>query len=325
MLFEPTFQLNIIPENVFPAQIAHIEEELEKYSSKGSFASFDGCTISYEYFCTKDNHASIILLHGFTEFYKKLYEMTWYFLNMGYNVFLYDQRGHGLSGRTCEQFSTTHVNDFNDYIKDLEIFIEQIVTPASKGCPIHLLGHSMGGAVATMFLINNSHKVDKVILSSPMICPKTHGVPPFVVDLVAKHFGKKDGWKARFPHCKDFNPNVNFNNSSDSSKARFEHNLNLRIENEEYQNSSFTNGWIHEALKVKNYILNSKYIRKIKNKTLIISAPNDNVVYSSLHQKLATLIPDCTLISVPGAKHTLYTGTETLLSCFYQNVFNFLQ
>lgn len=325
MLFNPTLKLDIIREDDFSTQIAHIEDELSKYSTVGEFASFDGCSISYEYFCVNNSKASIILLHGFTEFYKKLYEMTWYFLNMGYNVFLYDQRGHGYSGRSNNLLSTTHVDTFEDYAKDLDIFVDQIVTPNSEGKPIHILGHSMGGAVVTMFITNNSHKVDKVILSSPMICPKTHGFPPFLVNMVATRYGKKDGWSKRFPHSSDFSPNVNFNTSSDSSKARFEHNLNLRINDEHYQNSSFTNGWIHEALKVKKSILNPDNIMKIKNKTLIISAENDKVVYSSLHKKLAKKMADCTLVSLPGAKHTVYTASEPLLSSFYETIFSFLQ
>ena len=325
MLFNPTLKLDIIREDDFSAQIAHIEDELSKYSTAGEFASFDGCSISYEYFNADNSKASIVLLHGFTEFYKKLYEMAWYFLHMGYNVFLYDQRGHGLSGRSNKLLSTTHVDTFDDYVKDLELFMDKIVVPNSEDKPVHILGHSMGGAVVTMFLMNNTHKVDRVILSSPMICPKTHGFPNFLVDMIAVRYGKKEGWSKRFPHSSDFNPNPNFYNSSDSSKARFEHNLKHRIENEHYQNSSFTNGWIHQALKIKKHILNPKNIAKIKNKTLLISAQDDKVVYSSLHMKLAKKMSDCTLISIPGAKHTVYTATEPLLKMFYDTLFEFLK
>lgn len=325
MLFRPTNTYSIISEENFSQEILNVEKKLSEYAITGTFNSFDNHTIAYEYFLVENPKASVILLHGFTEFYKKLYEMTWYFLNMGYNVFLYDQRDHGLSERSCADTSITHIDDFNNYVLDLECFVNQIVSPNSKKLPIHIMGHSMGGAVTALYLMRNNNPIEKAILSSPMISPKTHGFPSFLVNFVAKKYGKREGFNAIFPHSKPFNPNPDFVQSSDASAARFFHNLDYRLKNPCYQNSAFSNGWIREALKVKGYILKKKNLAKIKTRTLIISAENDKVVHQELHYKLAKKLKTSTIVTMPGAKHTVYTASGPELENFYKTVFNFVE
>lgn len=324
MLFKPTHQLHILSEDEFSAEIAVIEDNLSQIATKGEIASFDGCKLAYEYFLTDNAIGSIVLIHGFTEFYKKLYEMTWYFLNMGYNVFLYDQRGHGLSQRDVDNPVLTHVNDFNDYVMDLGHIIDNIVIPNSANLPVFLMGHSMGGAVASIYLSKNSDKITRAILSSPMVCPKTHGIPTIFVKNLSRIHGRKNGWKSRFCYSSDFNPNPSFEYSSDSSPARFKHNLDYRINNSHYQNSSFTNRWMYEALRVKKIMMNPRITGKITTEVLIFSAQNDKVVHTVPHKRLAKLLPKCTLITLPHAKHTLYTGSYPMLEHFYTTVFDFL-
>lgn len=323
MLFKPTNNYHILTEDEFSDEITVIEKELQNYSTSGKISSFDGCKLAYEYFEADNSIGSIILIHGFTEFYKKFYEMAWYFLNMGYSVFLYDQRGHGLSDRQVDNPQLTHINDFNDYVKDLDCIINNIVVPASADKPIYIFAHSMGGAVASMYLSENSGKIKRAILSSPMVCPKTHGIPGGMVKLISKRYAKKDGWEARFRHSGDFNPNPDFIRSSDSSLARFKHNLDFRIQHDYYQNSSFSNRWMYEALKVKKILLNSHYAKKIKTDVLIFSASKDRVVHTAPQRRLAKKLPHCTLVTIPGAKHTVYTGSGPMLDYFYETVISF--
>ncbi len=325
MLFNPTYKLNILGEDEFSDEICAIEHDLEKYAVTGCLKSFDGSEIAYEYFLADKSKASIVLIHGFTEFYKKLYEMTWYFLNMGYNVFLYDQRGHGLSHREVDNLQLTHINNFDDYVKDLEYVIDNIVKKAAPASPIYLFGHSMGGAVASLYLEKHGNEIERTILSSPMVCPKTHGIPGGFVKKAAASYAKKEGWNARFHQSADFNPNPSFNHSSDASLARFKHNLDYRINDEHYQTSSFTNKWMCEALDVRKRLLNRKTMGKIQTKILIISAENDRVVHTRPHHTLSGILPNSTLIVMPGAKHTVYTASEPLLHSFYETVFDFLK
>lgn len=325
MFFEPSNQLNIISEEEFPEKILEIEKILSECGVTGTITSFDGTILAYEYFTVENSRGSVVLIHGFTEFYKKMYEMAWYLLNMGYNVFMYDQRGHGHSSRKVENLYLTHVDNFNEYRKDLDYIINKVVIPAAPDKTIHLIGHSMGGAVAALYLKDNGNKIGRVVLSSPMISPKTHSVPGTVVRLVSAFYARIYGWKSRFAHsATTFNPNPNFHFSSDSSYARFRHNMDLRNDDLYYQNSNFTNRWIHEAMKVKKHLLSNNFVRKIENEILIISAEKDFVVHTRPQRRFAKMLPHCKMITVPGSKHTIYSGKEPMLKFFYTNVIEFL-
>ena len=323
MLFKPTHKYHIFTEEEFSHEISAIEQELHKYSVSGKIKSFDGCELAYEYFPVKNSIGSVVLIHGFTEFYKKFYEMTWYFINMGYSVFLYDQRGHGLSGREVDNLQLTHVKDFNDYVKDLDCIIEQLVVPNSGNSPIYLMGHSMGGAVAAIYLLQNSSRITRAILSSPMIYPRTHGIPGGLVRIVSVIQGIKKGWNSRFKYSSEFNFHPDYNNGSDSSPSRFRHNLDYRINNEFYRNSSFSNRWIYEALKVRRIIFGSHSLKDVSTELMIISAGNDHVVYTGPHKRLSRKLPHCTLVTLPESKHTVYTCQGPVLDYFYETVFKF--
>ena len=67
---------------------------------------------------------TVIIVHGFTESAEKYREFAYYLLNFGYDVVLYDQRGHGLSSRDVEDMQLTHIDKFETYVSDLGAVVE---------------------------------------------------------------------------------------------------------------------------------------------------------------------------------------------------------
>lgn len=77
----------------------------------------------------------------------------------GYDVYLYDQVGSGLSDRLPKPKDYS----FNRHLDDLnEIFKSHI-----KSNRIILIGHSYGGILATHYSANHPESIEKLILSSP--------------------------------------------------------------------------------------------------------------------------------------------------------------
>ncbi len=77
----------------------------------------------------------------------------------GYDDYLYDQIGSGLSDRLAKPKDYSfdrHLNDLAEII-DHQIRTDKVI----------LIGHSYGGILATHFTANHPGKVDKLILSSP--------------------------------------------------------------------------------------------------------------------------------------------------------------
>ena len=68
MYFTPNKDFKICPDEEYPDFIARITPVLEDNSETGDFESFDGLKLRYRFFKVTDAKASIVILHGVTEF-----------------------------------------------------------------------------------------------------------------------------------------------------------------------------------------------------------------------------------------------------------------
>ncbi len=314
----------VFREEEFPEKIKEISALLGAKRQEGSLSSHDGCAIHYEYYLAQNPKGAVVIVHGFTEFARKYEELTWYFLSRGYHVFLHDLRGHGHSQRQVPELSWTHVEAFEDYVGDLEAYLEEIIRPRCRALPVYLFGHSMGGTLVSAYLLKHPEEFSKAVLSSPMVLPITP-VPAWFLRLYVKRYGKKEGWRARFRHSSDFDPNPAFEGSSDTSPNRFRRHIELRLSDPHYQNSVSTNGWMYQALRMEKELLNRKKAGKVTTSVLLIQAGKDTVVCPKGQEKLAKLLPNCRLERFPDAKHTVYNADEAVLGAYVDLLFEFLE
>lgn len=314
MNFIPDYKLEIIKEEDFETSIKEVEERLSECKNSGYFDSFDGKKMYYEYFSAEKAKASIVIVHGLSEFSKKFHEAAYYFLNQGYNVFIYDQRGHGLSFRMTEQIDLIHVDSFYDYAKDLDAFIENVVMPTNPGT-LYIYSHSMGGAVTTLYLAKNHSRVKKALLSAPLFDPVvTHGVSDRVAKMgvfMAKLFC---GGKKKFFGSKEFNPEVKYNGEADASKARFDYNMDLRRNNPCYQSTPMSLSWTYGSLTICSKLLNKKITEGIKTPMLILSAENDSVVKIEPQFEFASKCDMCEIVTIKNASHAMLAGDMEIMT-----------
>ncbi len=314
----------ILNEEQYSKQMPIIEKELNSMREIVYLESFDGNKIYSECYLQENADKSIVILHGFTEFAPKYRETVAYFLKLNYNVFVYDQRGHGLSYREAQDLTLVHVNSFKNYIKDLEYIIEKLIKVKAKGLPIHLFSHSMGGAVALLYMMKNSENIQKAVLSSPMISPKTKNVPRALVMLMVACHGLFLGWKRPFVFAGKFDPDVKIKDTLDTSPSRFSATMKIRKLRPEYQSAAATNKWMWDALAVQNKIMRKNKLKKIESKVLIISAENETVVKNEFHPKVNALLKNSTNITVGCAKHNIFFSSGETLENYYNLLFDFL-
>ena len=292
MYFTPNKDFKICHDDDYPKFIEEITPILENCSVTGDFASFDGLTLRYRYFKVENAKASIVVLHGVTEFLQKYYEMAWYFLNSG-------------------------------YVKDLNAIIKGLVEPNSDGAPVYLMSHSMGGAVVFLYLAEFENNIQKAVFCSPMIQPRTSFIPrPMTLRFVKKQI-KKEGLEARFIHSGQWDPNPVFDKSTDMSYYRFLTNLNTRRADWHYQNSSSSNSWLLEAVNVRDKLLDKDLMSKIKTKMLLMCSKDDKLVVTKTTYKFAKQNPNITLLEIPNSKHTIYTSSHEAIETFYKNAIDF--
>ena len=104
---------------------------------------------------------AIVFLHGGPGGYihSAIIELMKEVSKNGYDIYLYDQIGSGLSDRLPKPRDYS----FERHLHDLNEIIENQI----KEKKIILIGHSYGGILATHFAANHPDKISKLILSSP--------------------------------------------------------------------------------------------------------------------------------------------------------------
>jgi lysophospholipase len=113
---------------------------------------------------------AIVISSGRTESFIKYKELIYDLYLQGYSVFIADHRGQGLSDRVLadeKKRQMGHVRDFKDYVSDLKQFHADFVCPTGHRKHL-LLGHSMGGCIASLYLETHNQDFDAAVLCSPM-------------------------------------------------------------------------------------------------------------------------------------------------------------
>ncbi len=102
---------------------------------------------------------TVIIIHGLVDHSGYYSETASELVRRSYGVYAFDLRGHGRS-----EGEKSFVESFDDYLSDLEIFRNR-VEEAQRDQRIFLLAHSMGGAIATMFVLTGKPRVQGLLLS----------------------------------------------------------------------------------------------------------------------------------------------------------------
>lgn len=300
-----------------------IEPFLAEIRTDGYFSSFDGKDIHYEAHTIDNAKGNVVIVHGFTEFAEKFREMDYYFVKNGFNTFALDNRGHGHSYRMKGSIETVRLNKFSDYIEDLDVFVNKVVKPHNKNLPLYVFSHSMGGGITARYIQLHNNVFEKAILSAPMICAQT-GVPVPIAKTIlgfASAIGLKN---VSVPGMCKFNPDATYVNSSDTCEERFEYFLSKRKNNAAYRTAGPSFGWVNEALKLTDELLDDNNCKNITSKVLIFQPESDNRVISSYQNIFVNKVNDAQLVFVPGSKHEVFATTNDVLEGYLDKIFAFL-
>lgn len=162
------------------AELAGSAAEIEKVWSAPTeartFPGEGGVEIAYRIYRQPQPSPAVVISSGRTEHFGKYREVVYDLWRNGYSVYIHDHRGQGVSGRMIagddpEHRQRGHVVRFDDYVADLHTFVKAHVVPHHSAR--YLIGHSMGGGIATLYLIQHRDVFQRAVLSSPMHRPDT--------------------------------------------------------------------------------------------------------------------------------------------------------
>src|SRR5262245_61624931 len=93
--------------------------------------------------------ASVVIIHGFKSHSGRYEDTAAELVQAGLAVYALDLRGHGKS-----QGERFWVDNFSDYVGDVEELVA-LVRQREGNIPLFLLGHSVGGVVASLFAVEH--------------------------------------------------------------------------------------------------------------------------------------------------------------------------
>lgn len=314
-----------ISENNFSEGMKNtVEPFLQEIGEDGYFEASDGKKIHYVAYKNENAVGNIAVVHGFTESGEKLREMCWYFYNMKLNVFSLDNRGHGYSHRHNDNREVVHIKNFTQYVDDLDTFVKKVIKKDCSRLPLYLYSHSMGGAISVQYLQEHPDVFSKAVLSAPMIKAKTAGIPEGVARIVTRLFILFGKEKEKVIGYKGFNPERTYENSHDTSKARFDYYQAKRCADEKYQTAAPSYRWVNEAIKVSALNLDDRRNARITAKVLLCQPEEDSSVVSEMEDVFISKVKNGKLVRFKDCRHEIYNSIDATVMEYLDVIEDFL-
>jgi acylglycerol lipase len=131
---------------------------------EGSFKGVRNANIYYQAWLPEgDAKAVLFIVHGLGEHCGRYMNVVNHFVPLGYAVYGLDHIGHGKSEGTRE-----FVQSFEDFTNTLTIYFN-MVTEWQTGKPVFLVGHSMGGLIASHYLLDYQANFKGAVISAPAV------------------------------------------------------------------------------------------------------------------------------------------------------------
>ncbi|MDD4112371.1 MAG: alpha/beta fold hydrolase [Herbinix sp.] len=140
--------------------------------------------------CPKKPKASVLILHGMAEHQKRYGSYAQYLVDQGFDVFLYDHRGHGIDKKLNELGFISYHKGYQLIVDDA-ITVSEYIVQNNRSNKFFLFGHSMGSLIARN-IIQTYDKYNGVIL-----CGTAYPTKPliqaglFMTSLIKKFKGPK--------------------------------------------------------------------------------------------------------------------------------------
>ncbi|WP_354622830.1 alpha/beta fold hydrolase [Psychromonas sp. MME2] len=260
------------------------------------------------------NNKVIVISQGRNESVLKYKEVAFDLYQQGYDLFLIDHRGQGFSERLGGDQFRGHVQNFQDYVTDLNQFIHSLDLQKHYQYR-YLLAHSMGGTISALYLEQYPHPFQAASLFSPMLSINIGGIPNSIAKILTYSSAEICSWfndKACYifaggPHkIKSFQ-----GNDLTSSEVRFRASQNTFLQAPTTQLGSATMRWVAESISASEAAVASA--NNIKIPVLVIQAGDDSVVSASGQNDFFANMKNCKdkqLMTIDGAQHEILLESD---------------
>ena len=132
---------------------------------RGTFSGVRGTPIAHrEWLPDGEARGTVVIVHGINEHGGRYGHVAERLVRDGWVVGALDHRGHGLSGGR-----RAAVERFGHWTADLDTYVRQVLVDAPR--PLFMIGHSLGGLIATVYALHHQETLAGLVLSSPSVMP----------------------------------------------------------------------------------------------------------------------------------------------------------
>lgn len=286
------------------------------------FLGEEALKIAYKIFLVPNAKANIVISSGRTEGMFKYKELIYDLNRNGYSVYIYDHRGQGYSGRMAKDSQLGHIDNFMNYVEDMKTFFNDYVNKDRK---IFLLAHSMGGAIASLYIEKYIYDFDGVVLTSPMHQPDliSARLTKMVCTLIKKRESNRD--KYIFGEVSYDDSEAIFNkNKLTHSKIRFDLTLREYEQNPELKIGGPSVKWVSEACEWSHNSV--EMAENIQIPVLLMQAAKDTIVNLKPQEEFCrTTLGFCKGIKIDGAYHELLVEEDEIRNRAMSAMFDFFK
>lgn len=261
-------------------------------------------TILYPHYTEAAPKGTVLVLHGMAEHHSRYLEFTAFLNHCGYDVFLYDHRGHGTDKKLEE------LGIFSDKDGDVKVTTDAIhlIHFIKKNCrnkKLFLFAHSMGSLIARNVIQHEDDIAGVIISGTAHQMPATVALGQFISSAIRTVKGHD--YVSPFMHNLVFPPKA-FDSVCERTKFDWltrNQNLVGQYMNDPYCGFLCSIGLYNDTIRIMKNITSPHMVRRTRKDLpiYIISGKNDPVCnfgndiyhYVSLLQKLGFTSVECTI------------------------------
>ncbi|MCP4323890.1 MAG: alpha/beta fold hydrolase [Psychromonas sp.] len=258
---------------------------------------------------TTGNNKAVVISQGRNESVLSYKEVTYELHLQGYDVFLIDHRGQGFSERFGGDQHRGYVVDFQDYVDDLNQYVNSLQLD-KKYQQRYLLSHSMGGTISALYLQQYNTPFQATAFFSPMFSINLGSWPTFLAKIISYSSAEVCSWfsdKACYtPGGKGYIKSKFEGNPLSHSEVRFNSSQNGFEELPQTQLGDATMRWVSTSISATEQAI--KNADKIEIPLIIFEAGDDSIVTNEGQKAFFSNVTNCKLsrfLTIKGSKHEI--------------------
>lgn len=304
----------------------HVLDYFYFRSTLNTFRRDNGVTIAYRVFepvdanlnPVKQEQGAIVIVPGrglpMDVFAETIYDLAPH----GYTMYILDHRGQGHSGRLVDNFQKQYVESFDDYVDDLNFFVDNIVQKQPHQ-NLFFLAESMGGAIASLYMKRHqNHPFKACVLAVPMFGINTGFYPESLLYGVAQAVSYLGGKESYFFGQGDYQPISA--QASVVTKSEYRYDMMKSV----FTTYNIATGGISFqwfiAAKNAMYELDNF---GLTTPTLILQAQHEQIVRNDSQHKICKQSSNCQLVVINDAYHEVFLERDHVRDQALQQITSF--